>query len=103
MCSGNGSNVVAAASFGPICTLHLPIPPAPPVLLPRLSVVRSGANVRLSWLVPSTSFVLQHNSDLTTTNWTDLPMVPTLNFTNLQYEVTVSPSFARRFYRLEQH
>jgi hypothetical protein len=56
----------------------------------------------LSWLVPSTSFVLQQSFDLSSPNWTDTPTAPTLDFTNLHYEVTVSPSLGSRFYRLKQ-
>jgi hypothetical protein len=29
--------------------------------------------------VPSTSFVLQQNLELSTTNWTDVPITPTIN------------------------
>ncbi|MGA2281611.1 MAG: hypothetical protein ABSG80_15060 [Verrucomicrobiota bacterium] len=55
----------------------------------------------LSWLVPSTNFVLQQNPDLTTTNWTDVTNTPTLNLTNLQNQVIVSPSTGNSFYRLK--
>jgi hypothetical protein len=39
---------------------------------------------------------------LTATNWTDVPATPTLNLTNLHYEVSASPSLGSRFYRLKQ-
>jgi hypothetical protein len=45
---------------------------------------------------------LLQNSDLNTTNWTDVPITSTLNFTNLNYEVTVSPTNSQCFYRLKQ-
>jgi hypothetical protein len=61
-----------------------------------------GDSLDISWIVPSTSFVLQQSSDLTATNWTDVPTPPALNFTNLHYEVTASPSLGNRFYRLKQ-
>jgi len=52
--------------------------------------------------VPSTSFVLQQSFDLGSTNWTAVPTDPTLNSTNLNYHLTVSPSLSQRFYRLKQ-
>jgi hypothetical protein len=42
------------------------------------------------------------NSDLTKTNWTGAPTPSTLNFTNLNYQVTVSPTNGQSFYRLKQ-
>jgi len=95
--SSDGSDLVAA-SDGPIYTLQIPRSPR----LRRLSITPSTGSLDISWLVPSTSFVLQENSDLSSTNWTDTPTPPTLNFTNLHYQVTVSPSFVCRFYRLKQ-
>jgi hypothetical protein len=54
----------------------------------------------LSWIVPSTNFVLQQNVDLGTTNWVTLTNVPVLNPTNLQEEVSFSPSNSAGFFRL---
>jgi photosystem II stability/assembly factor-like uncharacterized protein len=55
----------------------------------------------LSWTIPSTNFVLQQNSDLTTTNWTNVTNTPVLNLTNLQNQVIISPSGSNVFYRLK--
>ena len=65
--------------------------------------INSSASTRavLSWLVPSTNFVLQQNSDLSTTNWTDVTNTPTLNLTNLQNQVILSPVGSNAFYRLK--
>ena len=101
VCSADGTTVMAAEAFGHIYTLRLPIPSTPrlpPEHRPVLSVAPFGSG--LSWLVPSSPFVLEENSELTTTNWTDLTPSPVLNFTNLHYELKLSPSSARRFYRL---
>jgi hypothetical protein len=99
-CSADSSNIVlAAAAGGPICTLRSPAPPAPSFEPPRLSVAQSGAQVQISWLVPSSSFVLQENADLATTNWTDVTTPPSLNFTNLHDELRISSSLAASFYR----
>ncbi len=48
----------------------------------------------------SIDLVLQENSDLSTINWTDVTIPPTLNVTNLQNQVTVPPPAGNRFYRL---
>jgi hypothetical protein len=58
--------------------------------------------VGVSWLAPSRSFVLQENPDLTATNWMDVTNAPTLNFTNLHYEVIIPLSTRSHFYRLKQ-
>ncbi|HEV2434660.1 MAG TPA: hypothetical protein VG077_01555 [Verrucomicrobiae bacterium] len=67
---------------------------------PRLNLVFSNNNLSFSWLIPSTNFVLQQNLDLTTTNWLTLTNVPTLNFANLNNELTLSSSNSSGFYRL---
>jgi hypothetical protein len=60
----------------------------------------TSSNLMVSWLVPSTNFVLQQNSDLTTTQWSDVTNLPVLNLTNLQNQVTLLPPAGRAFYRL---
>jgi photosystem II stability/assembly factor-like uncharacterized protein len=70
----------------------IPSPVLQPTALP--------AGLLLSWTVPSTNFVLQQNLDLTTANWVTLTNLPTLNFTNLQDQVLLSPSNTSGFYRL---
>lgn len=67
---------------------------------PRLNLASSGAHRTLSWLVPSTNFVLQQNVDLGGANWTTLTNRPTLNLTNLQDEVSLSPTQTSCVYRL---
>ena len=69
-------------------------------LSPSIDVVPAGESLTFSWLVPSTSFVLQQSSDLNKTNWTVVPTTPTLNISNLQYQVKVAPSLGKSFYRL---
>jgi hypothetical protein len=99
--SADGGNILAAAPGGPIATLQTP--PDPPLLPhPMLSIGMSGAGLSLSWLVPSSSFVLQQSSDLTSTNWMDVTNQPTLNFNNLHREAGLTRSSAHTFYRLKQ-
>jgi hypothetical protein len=68
---------------------------------PGLSITPLGIATVISWLVPSTDFVLQQNSDLCTANWTDVTNAPTLNLTNLQNQVTLPLPAGNVFYRLK--
>jgi hypothetical protein len=102
MAVASGASGVVAVGPAAVCTLGdtalgLPLPPAP-----RLSIGLSGATVELSWLVPSTCFVLQKSSALNATSWADVSAAPTLNLSNLHLEQTVPPSLGRAFYRLKQ-
>jgi hypothetical protein len=92
--SADGNKLVAVVADGGIWTSQST--PAP-----LLSITPSGTNLVLSWTVPSMDFLLQRNSDLTTTNWTEVTNTPTLNLTNLQYQVLVSASIGSQFYRLK--
>jgi hypothetical protein len=66
---------------------------------PQLNISPESSNLTLSWPIPSTNFVLQQSSDLTL--WADVTNAPALNLTNLQNEVTLSPSNSSGFYRLK--
>jgi hypothetical protein len=68
---------------------------------PVLTLSPSGSNVLLSWTVPSIDFALQQNSSLNTSNWTDVPTTPALNFTTLRYRAMVSQTNTSPFYRLK--
>lgn len=97
--SADGGRIVAAGPNGGI-PYSLALPAIPPLL--ALGVGTSPGKLEISWLIPSTSFVLQQNSDLSTTNWTDVPATPSINFTNLHYELMVLPTKGEDFYRLKQ-
>jgi hypothetical protein len=94
--SADGSKLVAAAADAGIYVWQTPPTPV-------LKIVRSGQNLRISWIVPSLDFVLQQNSDLTTAGWTDVTVKPALNYTNLHYEVSVPPPTGTVFYRLTHY
>jgi hypothetical protein len=89
--SADGSKLVAALNPGLIYTWQ---PPA-------LTIAAAGTNMAISW--PSFSstagFALQVNSDLTTTNWTNVAAAPAS--TNGQYVVTVPVVSTQQFFRLE--
>lgn len=67
---------------------------------PKLCIASSGSGLTLSWLVPSTNFVMQQTSDLPPRNWFAVTNAPTLNPANLQNELILSSSNARAFFRL---
>ena len=67
---------------------------------PQLNIQSRNSALNVSWLIPSTNFVLQQNADLATTNWIAVPNSPTLNFTNLQQEVSVPVTASNAFFRL---
>jgi hypothetical protein len=67
---------------------------------PQLNLAPSGGQLTASWIIPSTNFVLQQNPDLTPTHWATVTNQPALNPANLQYQILLSPSNSRSFYRL---
>jgi hypothetical protein len=70
------------------------------VLTNTVTVLTNASHIVLSWIVPSTYFVLQQCPDLDTTNWLDVTNTPILNFNNLQDEVFLPPPDSDVFYRL---
>jgi hypothetical protein len=66
---------------------------------PLLEIHPSSENVGLSWLIPSMNFSLQQSADLR--SWSNAPVQPTLNSSNLHYGVTLPPTTTGGlFYRL---
>lgn len=66
---------------------------------PSLALKISHNTNSLSWIVPSTNFILQQSADLA--NWSDVTNKPVLNLTNLQNQVTLSASSNNLFFRLK--
>jgi hypothetical protein len=86
-----GTNIIAATSLAsPIFEVSL----APAAL----AIARSGPSLVLSWPAPPGGFVLQKNSDLTTTNWVTATNIPVV--VNGRSQVTLSPATGSQFYRL---
>lgn len=99
--SADGANLVAVAGSFPWGDV-----PVPGIYTMRstpsasLVVTGSADGVNISWLVPSVDLVLEQNSDLGTTNWTEVAATPTLNYADLHYQVSIPPPSGRMFYRL---
>jgi hypothetical protein len=97
--SADGNTLVAASMngggdyLGFFYTCHLP--PAP-----ELKLTSQGQNHIISWTLPPRKFVLQQNSDASTSNWMGVTTAPLLNYTNLQNQVTIPKTPASTFYRL---
>ena len=66
---------------------------------PQLNLTPASGNLKLSWIMPTTNFVMQQCSDLG--GWKDMTNKPVLNLTNLQNEVILSPTGSSGFYRLK--
>jgi len=82
---GSGNDVVLT---------RIPTPPRPVLTIERLQ----PASVRLLWPTNATGFVLQANTNLSTTSWTD-PLLPSsiLETNNAALDLTTN---SQRFYRL---
>ena len=87
-----GTNIFTANNLAsPIFEVSLP--PA------ALGIAPAGTNLVLSWPSPPGDFVLQQNSNLTTTNWTTVTNTPIT--TNWQNQVFLPSAVGNQFYRLE--
>lgn len=91
--SADGCKLVAAVSGGGIYSSLTRT-------TPLVNIASFNQKLDISWIMPSTNFVLQQNRDLTTTNWVTMMSTPILNLTNLQEQVVLSPTNNRGFYRL---
>jgi hypothetical protein len=90
--SADGKKLVAATYNGGVWTWQ-----STPT--PSLNIAASNQSLKISWIVPSTNFVLQQNSDWS--DWMNVTDLPVLNFTNLQKEVIQFPTNAMGIYRLK--
>ena len=65
---------------------------------PELNISQVNSNLALSWLIPSTNFVVQQSPDLI--SWSSITDAPALNLTNLNNELSLSPTNSSSFFRL---
>jgi hypothetical protein len=63
-----------------------------------LNLSISSSNLAISWTIPSTNFVLQQSPELI--SWADVTNAPALNLTNLNNELSLSPTNSSGFFRL---
>jgi photosystem II stability/assembly factor-like uncharacterized protein len=97
--SADGSKLVGSASPGRLFVYFGGIYISQTTPTPWLGIVPLSDNLLLSWLMPSTNFVMQQSSDLS--SWTDVTNAPVLNLTNLQNEVMLPMPAGSGFYRLK--
>src|ERR1017187_10351692 len=90
--SADGGKLVAAVEGGGLWISQTT--PAP-----HMNITPTNGNLMLSWMVPSTNFVMQESPDLA--SWADMTNPPVLNLTNLQDEVILPPTNSSGFYRLK--
>jgi len=91
--SADGAKLVAVVSGGGIYTWQ-----ATPT--PVLEFTYFEGDLLLSWTVPSMNFALQQSPDLASGKWATVTVTPTLNYTNLQYQVGIPKPQGTMFYRL---
>jgi hypothetical protein len=72
----------------------------PTVPIPDMSIIHQGDGIVLSWTIPSANFVLQQNTNLATTAWTEVTATATLDYASLQYELALPRPDGNVFYRL---
>ncbi len=66
---------------------------------PLLRIVLTSSNsVIVAWPAPSPNFILEQNSDLSTSNWLGTPAPTVVGNEN---QLLVNPPFGNRFYRLK--
>jgi hypothetical protein len=92
-CSADGCKLVAAVNGGGLYTWQT-------VPAPKLRAAFSFDTILLSWVLPSTKLVLQQAPDLTSGKWAAVAVTPALNYTNLQYQVSIPKPQGMMFYRL---
>lgn len=95
-CSADGGKLVAAAGYYPATG---PIYLSQSVQPPLAGIIGGNGNVTVSWLVPSTNFVLLQSPDLS--SWTNVTNAPELNTNSVQEYVTLASTNKARFYRLK--
>jgi hypothetical protein len=65
---------------------------------PQINVAALNNNETISWIVPSTNLVLQQSFDLA--SWSVVTNPPVLNYSNLQYQVSLASTNSSGFFRL---
>jgi photosystem II stability/assembly factor-like uncharacterized protein len=100
-CSADGHRLFAADFNGWVSVIQLKPDGLQLTMPPPQLLIRNASNaVVIDWLVPSKSFALEETPSLTNPSWTATVVTPSLNPTNLHFEVLPSSVSGARFYRL---
>jgi hypothetical protein len=91
--SADGNEIVAATGYASRIYISQSIP------APEINIAPASGNFSLSWIIPSTNFVLQSSFDLS--SWANVTNQPVLNLTNLQNQITLPLAGSNGFYRLK--
>jgi hypothetical protein len=94
--SADGDTLLASGATSVTGTSRIYI--SQTVNAPELNISPASGNLALSWLIPSTDFVVQQSSDLV--SWSSITDAPALNLTNLNNELSLSPTNSTGFFRL---
>jgi hypothetical protein len=94
-CSADGTKLVAVVYGGGIWTAQARIQ-----TMPSLTTTHTGSSVIVSWPYPSSGFVLQQNTSLSTTNWTASGFTITTN--GSINSITINAPTGNLFFRLAQ-
>jgi hypothetical protein len=94
-CSADGTTAFAVVDGGGIYSSQS-------ATRPVLAVTASPGGALISWVIPARPFVLQQSSEPISANWTDIENPPTLNSTNLEYQLTIPVTNRAGFFRLAQ-
>jgi hypothetical protein len=91
--SADGGKLAAAVKGGPIYSSQ-------GVLVPKLIIAPAASGALISWTIPSQDLLLQQCSSLVGAEWSEVVGQPNLNYSNLQYQLTVPVGAGAMFYRL---
>lgn len=67
---------------------------------PSLNICPSGKDVLVSWLVPSVSLQVEQAQGGITEGWSPVTNTSIFIYSNLSYQITLSPTQASAFFRL---
>jgi hypothetical protein len=90
----SGVTAIAAGGVHTVAVLGTALP-----LPPRLTIIRSGASVILTWPINAAGFTLQSTTNLFPTAWSPVAQPAVTNAG--QISVTVPTTVGRKFFRLK--
>ena len=91
--SADGNMLAAISNLGGIWSAQA-TPRTP------LNLAPANGTLVFSWPISSAHFVLQQRLDLAAADWVTVTNPPVLNYSNLQYQVVITPNGSSALYRL---